>query len=165
MTSSSFYIYSDLSVYFRYRDMVFERLISQVKWGSYLKHSICCPSVWQSYWKAKVSFQSWEDIQSKINVEKHVKGINLEPLNVDQLAGTVGPLLEVRWNKSRVRCNSLNPLSYSARDFFFSVKPIEDFTKTFFCSVKLLPFTRPSWECGMWRCLDSMTTYFDYSSR
>jgi len=51
----------------RYRDMVFERLISQ----------------------------SWEDIQSKINVEKHVKGINLEPLNVDQLAGTVGPLLEV----------------------------------------------------------------------
>ena len=40
--------------------------------------------------------QSWEDMQSKINVEKQVKGINLEPLNVDQLAGTVGPLLEVR---------------------------------------------------------------------
>ena len=43
------------------------------------------------------SFQSWEDMQSKINVEKQVKGINLEPLNVDQLAGTVGPLLEVRY--------------------------------------------------------------------
>ena len=41
--------------------------------------------------------QSWEDMQSKINVEKQVKGINLEPLNVDQLAGTVGPLLEVRY--------------------------------------------------------------------
>jgi len=51
----------------RYRDMVFERLIAQ----------------------------SWEDMQSKINMEKQVKGINLEPLNVDQLAGTVGPLLEV----------------------------------------------------------------------
>jgi len=51
----------------RYRDMVFERLIAQ----------------------------SWEDMQSKINVEKQVKGINLEPLNVDKLAGTVGPLLEV----------------------------------------------------------------------
>lgn len=39
--------------------------------------------------------QSWEDMQSKINTEKQVKGINLEPLNVDELAGTVGPLLEV----------------------------------------------------------------------
>ena len=36
-------------------------------------------------------------MQSKINAEKQVKGINLEPLNVDQLAGTVGPLLEVRY--------------------------------------------------------------------
>jgi len=52
----------------RFRDMVFERLIAQ----------------------------SWEDMQSKINVEKKFKGINLEPLNVDQVAGTApGPLLEI----------------------------------------------------------------------
>ena len=36
-------------------------------------------------------------MQSKINAEKQVKGINLDPLNVDELAGTVGPLLEVRY--------------------------------------------------------------------
>ena len=44
-----------------------------------------------------INFQSWEDMQSKINVEKKFKGINLEPLNVDQVAGTApGPLLEIR---------------------------------------------------------------------
>ena len=48
-------------------------------------------------YELKASFQSWEDMQSKINAEKQVKGINLEPLNVDELAGTVGPLLEVRY--------------------------------------------------------------------
>merc|ERR1719431_1643329 len=51
----------------RYRDMVFERLIHQ----------------------------SWEDTQSKINMERKMYGIDLEPLNVDQLAGTTGALLEV----------------------------------------------------------------------
>ena len=48
-----------------------------------------------------INFQSWEDMQSKINVEKKFKGINLEPLNVDQVAGTApGPLLEIRCDKA-----------------------------------------------------------------
>ena len=48
-----------------------------------------------------ITFQSWEDMQSKINVEKKFKGINLEPLNVDQVAGTApGPLLEIRCDKA-----------------------------------------------------------------
>ena len=48
-----------------------------------------------------ITFQSWEDMQSKINVEKKFKGINLEPLNVDQVAGTApGPLLEIRCDEA-----------------------------------------------------------------
>ena len=48
-----------------------------------------------------INFQSWEDMQSKINVEKKFKGINLEPLNVDQVAGTApGPLLEIRCDEA-----------------------------------------------------------------
>jgi len=52
----------------RYRDMVFERLVTQ----------------------------SWEDTRHKINTEKKVGGVNLNPLNVDLLAGTNGrPVLDI----------------------------------------------------------------------
>ena len=61
----------------------------------------------------------------KINLEKKVKGIDLEPLNVDQLAGTVGPLLEVRYySQIMLKTSDPNLLSpLQSRPNFDCAKP------------------------------------------
>lgn len=51
----------------RWRDMVFERLISQ----------------------------SWEDTQAKISADMLVGGVTLDPLMVDKLAGREGPMVDI----------------------------------------------------------------------
>lgn len=51
----------------RWRDMVFERLISQ----------------------------SWEDTQAKISADMLVGGVTLDPLSVDKMAGREGPMVDI----------------------------------------------------------------------